>query len=268
MLYKLPGDTTLAKRKTSELRQEELFYSHSSKKQSKTFYLADSKTIPFERPSKQTQNIELIPKTINQERYILSLLDSSNDIVVGTGPAGTGKTYLAMLAAIKALKSGECKKIVLTRPMVEVEDEKIGFLPGDINQKMDPWMLPLYDVFHEFYSVADVTSMIERKVIEIAPLAFMRGRSLKNAFIILDEGQNATPNQIKMLLTRIGEGSKIVITGDTNQTDRRGPLNGLLDLRARSEVHKVPGLAICDFNHKDIQRHEIISHILKMYGEE
>lgn len=255
----------MAKRKTSELRQEEIFYSHGSKKQTKTFYINDSKTIPFERPTKQSPAVNLIPKTINQEKYILSLLDENNDIVVGTGPAGTGKTYLAMLAAIKALKSGECKKIVLTRPMVEVEDEKIGFLPGDINQKMDPWMLPLYDVFHEFYSVADVTSMIERKVIEIAPLAFMRGRSLKNAFIILDEGQNATPNQIKMLLTRIGEGSKIVITGDTNQTDRRNSQNGLLDLQERLESSPIEGISLCKFELKDVQRHKIISEILKLY---
>jgi phosphate starvation-inducible PhoH-like protein len=258
----------LGKRKTSELRKDDAFLAHK-KQQTKTFYMSDSKTIPFERPSKyqaRSQSVDLVPKTLNQEKYILSLLDQENDIVVVTGPAGTGKTYLAMKAAIKALKSGECKKIVLTRPMVEVEDEKLGFLPGDVNQKMEPWMLPLYDVFHEFYSVEEVQSMIEHKIIEIAPLAFMRGRNLKNCWIILDEAQNTTPNQLKMLLTRISENSKIVITGDIEQTDRRNAQNGLLDLQERVERHAVPGLKLCKFELKDVQRHRIIEHILKMYA--
>lgn len=229
----------------------------------------DSKTIPFERPNKyqnRSREVELVPKTLNQEKYILALLDKLTDVVVVTGPAGTGKTYLAMKAAIKSLKSGECSKIILTRPMIEVEDEKLGFLPGDINQKMEPWMLPLYDVFHEFYSIAEVQGMIENNMIEIAPLSFMRGRTFKNAFIVLDEGQNATPNQIKMLLTRIGENSKIIITGDIEQTDRRNSKNGLLDLQERIKRNPITGLKLCQFELSDVQRHQLIEHILKMYA--
>ena len=221
-------------------------------------------TINFNEAYKQ-RNIELRPKSINQEKLILNLLDSTQSIVVATGPAGTGKTYLAMLAAIKAFRNGACERIVLTRPAVGVDDEKHGFLPGDLNSKMEPWTRPLFDVLREYYSAKEVTAMLENQTIEISPLAFMRGRTFKNAWIIADEMQNATPSQMKMLMTRIGENSKIVITGDVEQTDRTVHNNGLIDLCKRLET-KREGLAVCYMTNKDIQRHPIIDTVLEIYA--
>jgi phosphate starvation-inducible PhoH-like protein len=228
----------------------------------------ESKTIDFNQaqPKRATRPIELIPQSRNQEKYIIQLTDPETDIVMVSGPAGTGKTYLAMLAAIQAMRSGDCKKILLTRPAVAVDDEKHGFLPGDLNAKMEPWVRPLFDVLREFYSTQELEYMVEEQIIEITPLAFCRGRNFKHSWIILDEAQNATPSQMKMLMTRIGEGSKIVITGDVEQTDRKTLDNGLLDLKQRILTHKVPGMAVCEFDHKDIRRHEIIEHILNMYS--
>lgn len=228
----------------------------------------ESKTIDFNQhqPKKVKKPVELIPQSINQEKYIIALTDPETDIVTVSGPAGTGKTYLAMLAAIQAMRTGECERILLTRPAVAVDDEKHGFLPGDLNQKMEPWVRPLFDVLREFYSMKEIEYMLEEQIIEITPLAFCRGRNFKHSWIILDEAQNATPSQIKMLMTRIGEGSKIVITGDIEQTDRKTPDNGLLDLKQRIENNKVPGMATCEFDTRDIRRHEIIAHILKMYS--
>jgi phosphate starvation-inducible PhoH-like protein len=228
----------------------------------------ESKTIDFNQaqPKRATRPIELIPQSRNQEKYIIQLTDPETDIVMVSGPAGTGKTYLAMLAAIQAMRNGDCKKILLTRPAVAVDDEKHGFLPGDLNAKMEPWVRPLFDVLREFYSTQELEYMVEEQIIEITPLAFCRGRNFKHSWIILDEAQNATPSQMKMLMTRIGEGSKIVITGDVEQTDRKTLDNGLLDLKQRILTHKVPGMAVCEFDHKDIRRHEIIEHILNMYS--
>ena len=221
-------------------------------------------TINFNEAYKQ-RNIELRPKSINQEKLILNLLDSTQNIVVATGPAGTGKTYLAMLAAIKAFRLGHCERIILTRPAVGVDDEKHGFLPGDLNSKMEPWTRPLFDVLREYYSAKEVTMMLENQTIEISPLAFMRGRTFKDAWIIADEMQNATPSQMKMLMTRIGENSKIVITGDVEQTDRTVHNNGLIDLCKRLET-KREGLAVCYMTNKDIQRHPIIDTVLELYA--
>ena len=221
-------------------------------------------TINFNEAYKQ-RNIELRPKSINQEKLILSLLDPHTSITVATGPAGTGKTYLAMLAAIKAFRNGACERIVLTRPAVGVDDEKHGFLPGDLNSKMEPWTRPLFDVLREYYSAKEVTAMLENQTIEISPLAFMRGRTFKDAWIIADEMQNATPSQMKMLMTRIGENSKIVITGDVEQTDRTVHNNGLIDLCKRLEI-KREGLAVCYMTNKDIQRHPIIDTVLEIYA--
>ena len=153
----------------------------------------------------------------------------------------------------------------MTRPAVGVEGEQHGFLPGNLVAKMEPWTRPLLDVMREYYRPQDIAAMIEDQVIEIAPLAFMRGRTFKHSWIILDEAQNATPSQIKMLMTRIAEGSKIVINGDVEQTDRRNPDNGLMDLKNRILKYNVPGMAICEFDTKDIRRHKIIEHILNMY---
>ena len=210
----------------------------------------------------------MLPKTLNQESYINLLTDPSKLIVFATGPAGTGKTMLAMLAGIKALKEGEITKIVLTRPAVGVDDEQHGFLPGDLNQKMEPWTRPLFDVLAEYYDKKDIVRMLDEQIIEISPLAFMRGRTFKHSWIIADEMQNATPNQMKMLLTRLGEGSKMVVTGDTKQADRKDPDNGLLDFKGLVESYKncmyVSGIELTG---KDIQRHPAVVEILKIYKE-
>ena len=214
------------------------------------------------------RQVHLLPKTLNQETYINLLTDSSKLIVFATGPAGTGKTMLAMMAGIKALKEGEITKIVLTRPAVGVDDERHGFLPGDLNQKMEPWTRPLFDVLSEYYDKKDIVKMLDEQIIEISPLAFMRGRTFKHSWIIADEMQNATPNQMKMLLTRLGEGSKMVVTGDTKQADRKDPDNGLLDFKGLVESYKncmyVSGIELIG---KDIQRHPAVVEILKIYKE-
>jgi phosphate starvation-inducible PhoH-like protein len=223
-------------------------------------------TISFAPPSK-SRPIELIPKTLGQERLVLALLDPNNSIVVAVGPAGTGKTYLAMLAAVRALRRGQCDRLILTRPAVGVEDEQHGFLPGDLVSKMEPWTRPLLDVMREYYHPRDIVRMIDDQIVEISPLAYMRGRTFKNAWIIADEMQNATPNQMKMLLTRIGQGSKIIVTGDVEQADRSQRDNGLLDLSARLSTTEINGLATVKLETRDIQRHPIIDNVLKMYSD-
>ena len=236
------------------------------KSQRRSNAMPQENTISFDqaKPIKQ-RPIEIVPRTRNQERLVLALQDDSQHIVVTAGPAGTGKTYLAVLAAIKAFRAGEVDRIVLTRPAVAVENENHGFLPGDLNQKMEPWLKPITDILREYYRPQDIAAMIEDQKIEIAPLSFMRGRSLKKAFIIADEAQNMTPAQMVMLLTRIGEGSKIVVTGDIEQTDRTGTKNGLADILTRLKKGGVKGISLCEFESKDIQRHHLITHILEMY---
>ena len=262
----------MSKRKTGALRsqQQDTRYSHTKRNAEQTFYMKESKTIDFsevQRAMKVNKRpIEIIPKSVNQEKYVIALLDDATDIVVVTRPAGTGKTYLAMLAAIKALRAGDCERIILTRPAVGVDDEKHGFLPGDINQKMEPWTRPLIDVLREYYTAKEITHMLDEQIVEIAPLAFCRGRNFKNSYVVLDEGQNTTPNQLKMIMTRIGFNSKIVITGDIEQTDRRTVDNGLLDLQTRLEKGGIPGLQLCKFEVKDVQRHKIIEHVLRLYA--
>ena len=204
------------------------------------------------------KQVTIIPRSRTQETYVDALLNSNKSIVFASGPAGTGKTMIAMLSAIRHYKMGEVDKIVCTRPAVGVDDERHGFLPGDLNQKMEPWTRPLFDVLHEYYSPRETAKMLEEQIIEISPLAFMRGRTFKNAYIVADEMQNATPNQMKMLLTRIGEGSKIVVTGDVKQTDRKEKDNGLLDfmqlVQARDSVH----IESVQFSHNDIERLSLI----------
>ena len=248
------GDSTLSR-------------ARSAKAQKRHAVIVDQEnTIQFAPPTK-FRPIELIPKTLGQERLILALLDPNNSIIVTAGPAGTGKTDLAMLAAVRALRQGHCERLVLTRPAVGVEDERHGFLPGDLVSKMEPWTRPLLDVMREYYHPRDITRMIDDQTVEISPLAYMRGRTFKNAWIIADEMQNATPNQMKMLMSRIGERSKIVVTGDVDQADRSTRDNGLLDLVQRLDQQQINGLSTVLLETRDIQRHPIINDILKLYSE-
>jgi len=225
----------------------------------------DSNIVQFQTRKVSQRPIDLIPRTKNQERLVLALQDATQHIVVTAGPAGTGKTYLAMLAAVKALREGVIDRIVMTRPAVGVEGEQHGFLPGNLVAKMEPWTRPLLDVMREYYRPQEIAAMIDDQIVEIAPLAFMRGRTFKNAWIIADEMQNATPAQVKMLMTRIGSNSKIIITGDVEQADRQYGDNGLMDLCERLGKGGVNGIAVCELDGRDVQRHRIISSVLKLY---
>jgi phosphate starvation-inducible PhoH-like protein len=229
----------------------------------------NNNTISFNSYANYKKAVTLIPKSLKQEEYIDLLTDPTRTIVFATGPAGTGKTMLAVMAAIRAYKAGEAKKIVITRPAVGVDDEKHGFLPGDLNSKMEPWTRPIMDVMMEYYSPKDIARMLDEQVIEISPLAFMRGRTFKNSWIIADEMQNATPNQMKMLLTRLGDGSRMVVTGDTKQADRRENDNGLLDFKTlvSNYTQRCQYIAGVEFSGRDIHRHPAVVEVLKLYGE-
>ena len=214
--------------------------------------------------------LSIIGKNKNQEKYIEALNKPNTGICLGIGPAGTGKTLFACLRAINALKKGEVNKIVLTRPIVSVEDEELGFLPGSINKKMDPWVRPIYDIFLEQFPKRDVDRMMQDGVIEIAPLGYMRGRTFKNTIIIADEIQNASPIQVLMLTTRLGTGSKLVITGDLEQSDIGIP-NGLSDLLERINYGKemgldTEGIEVVKFSQEDVERSQIVKKVLTLYS--
>lgn len=211
-------------------------------------------------------SVNILPRNLNQETYVLRLLDPTKDIVFGIGPAGTGKTILAVQVAVKLFKEGAIDKIIVTRPAVSV-DEDLGFLPGTLEQKMAPWTRPIFDVLREYFNAKEIEGMIEEGIIEIAPLAFMRGRTFKNSYILADEMQNATPNQMKMLLTRLGDGSRMAVTGDLAQADRPKE-NGLLDFVKLLEASKANHLDIVRFEQGDIERHEAVKEVLSVYGDE
>lgn len=215
---------------------------------------------------KKKNRVTIYPKNLSQETYILTLQDPKKDIVFAIGPAGTGKTLLACQHAVKMFQEGEVEKIVVTRPAVSV-DEQHGFLPGDLNEKMQPWTRPIFDVFGEYYYSKEIQEFIAEGVIEISPLAYMRGRTFKNSLIIADEMQNATPSQMKMLLTRLGEGSKMIVTGDLQQADRPTK-NGLLEfLNLYNNFSDHNHVDICRFSTDDIERHEAVKEVLAIYGE-
>ena len=212
------------------------------------------------------QQVTIIPRNIHQEEYTLNLLDDAKDIVFGIGPAGTGKTLLAVQVAVKLFKEGKVDKIIVTRPAVSA-DEDLGFLPGTLEQKMAPWTRPIFDVLREYFNAREIEGMIEEGIIEIAPLAYMRGRTFKHSFILADEMQNATPNQMKMLLTRLGEGSMMAVTGDLAQADRLKD-NGLINFTSLLKSKDTTHISVVEFNQNDIERHKAVKEVLKIYGDE
>ncbi|WP_242489992.1 PhoH family protein [Noviherbaspirillum cavernae] len=214
-----------------------------------------------EAPVLKTRRSDLRGRTPHQNKYIKSILE--HDVTFGIGPAGTGKTYLAVACAVDALERDTIKRIVLTRPAVEA-GERLGFLPGDLAQKVDPYLRPLYDALYDLLGFDRTQKMFEKQAIEIAPLAYMRGRTLNHAFIILDEAQNTTPEQMKMFLTRIGFGSKAVVTGDVTQIDlQRTQRSGLID--AAKILHDVRGIAFTHFTSADVVRHPLVARIVDAY---
>lgn len=202
-------------------------------------------------------------KTVGQQAYVESI--KKDTVVFGIGPAGTGKTYLAVCMAVSAFKSRQVEKIILTRPAVEA-GEKLGFLPGDLHEKVDPYLRPLYDALQELLGLETYAKLMERGAIEVAPLAYMRGRTLSNAFIILDEAQNTTKEQMKMFLTRMGEGSKVVVTGDVTQIDLDGKESGLV--QAAKILEKVEGISVCRLTAKDVVRHPLVMRIIRAYEQD
>ena len=215
---------------------------------------------------KKKQQVQIIPRNLSQEMYLELLKNPRKYIVFAIGPAGTGKTMLGVQMAIKQLKEGVTSKIIITRPAVSV-DEDHGFLPGTLNQKMEPWTRPIMDVFEEYYHPREIAEMLDDGVIEISPLAYMRGRTFKNAFVIADEMQNATPSQMKMLLTRLGDNSRMVVTGDLNQADRPRE-NGLLEFCSLfEEGGDQRMIAMAKFETQDVERHPVVKEVLALYKE-
>lgn len=208
-------------------------------------------------------NKPIMPKTIGQKKYVRAMRD--NMIVFGLGPAGTGKTFLAMAMAITAFKNNEVSRIILTRPAIEA-GEKLGFLPGDLQSKIDPYLRPLYDALYQIMGAESFQKNMEKGLIEVAPLAYMRGRTLDNAYIILDEAQNTTEAQMKMFLTRIGFGSKVVVTGDSSQKDLSAGTRSGLDVAVKVLSH-VDGIAFCNLTSKDVVRHPLVQKIVKAYED-
>ena len=237
-----------------------------SKQRVKKRFTSDVNVIDFQPflPAKK-QRVHLLPRNKHQETYLFKLNDDNKNIVFAIGPAGTGKTLLAVQMGIRMFQEGKVDKIIVTRPAVSV-DEDLGFLPGTLNEKMAPWTRPIFDVLGEYYQQKDIEKMLYEGVIEISPLAYMRGRTFKNAYVIADEMQNATPNQMKMLLTRLGENSKMVVTGDLNQADRLKD-NGLVEFIERIKNKRLDRIDAVYFDSLDIERHEAVKEVLELYGD-
>jgi phosphate starvation-inducible PhoH-like protein len=239
-----------------------------SKNRVKKRFTSNVNVIDFDTylPQKK-QRVSLYARNPTQQTYLEQLQDDSKSIVFAVGPAGTGKTMLAVQVGIKLFQEGIVDKLIVTRPAVSV-DEDLGFLPGTLNEKMAPWTRPIFDVLGEYYQAKDIAKMLEEGVIEISPLAYMRGRTFKNAYIIADEMQNATANQMKMLLTRLGENSKMVVTGDLNQADRLDN-NGLSEFcHLMRNCSKLKHIDSIEFSARDIERHNAVKEVLAVYGDQ
>ncbi len=240
------------------IRRHEIRYTLEAVRRGDT---ADISEIFLDRIEVSSKREFVTPKTLGQKEYVDAI--RKYDIVIGIGPAGTGKTYLAMAMAVSALKKREVNRIILTRPAVEA-GEKLGYLPGDLYEKITPYLRPLYDALYDMMEVENIQKCLERGIIEVAPLAYMRGRTLNDAFIILDEAQNSTSEQMKMFLTRLGFDSKTVITGDITQVDLpQGRASGLIE--TKSILKEIKGIKFVYFDGKDVVRHELVQEIIKAY---
>ena len=225
-----------------------------------------SNVINIDHRIEKRRRVQIYPKSLSQETYLLKLNDPNKMIVFAIGPAGTGKTMLAVQWAVDQLKYGSAEKIIITRPAVSV-DEQHGFLPGDLNEKMAPWTKPIFDVLSENFNAREIENFVKEGVIETSPLAYMRGRTFKNSVVIADEMQNATPSQMKMLLTRLGHNSKMVVTGDLQQADRPSS-NGLLEfLQLFNNFENNRYVDLVKFDVQDVERHEAVKEILAIYGD-
>ncbi|MED0691445.1 PhoH-like protein [Bacillus licheniformis] len=245
-------------RKGIEISERDVLYAiKMAKKQKLEFF----ESMYEEEITKNAKGKPIRVKTIGQREYIAAM--KRHDLIFGIGPAGTGKTYLAVVKAVHELKNGRIKKIILTRPAVEA-GESLGFLPGDLKEKVDPYLRPLYDALHDVLGTDHTARLLERGTIEIAPLAYMRGRTLDDAFVILDEAQNTTPAQMKMFLTRLGFGSKMVITGDITQIDLpKGVTSGLAV--AKKMLLDIEGISIVELDQTDVVRHPLVARIIEAY---
>ncbi|WP_226677334.1 PhoH family protein [Mesobacillus jeotgali] len=247
-------------RKGISISQREVVYAIQMAEKGILEYFKD---LYEEEISKNVKGKSIRVKTLGQRHYVNAI--KSRDLVFGIGPAGTGKTYLAVVMAVTALKNGTVSKIILTRPAVEA-GESLGFLPGDLKEKVDPYLRPLYDALHDIFGTEHTLRLIERGTIEIAPLAYMRGRTLDDAFVILDEAQNTTQAQMKMFLTRLGFGSKMIITGDTSQIDLpKGAKSGLVE--AEKVLMNVSGISFVHLEQADVVRHPLVGRIIEAYGK-
>ncbi|MBE7425839.1 MAG: PhoH family protein [Burkholderiaceae bacterium] len=265
--FRIDGAKARAEAALAALRELYERAAHSLDAQAVAMVVGAPRTVPRDpedpstSPVLHTRRADLAGRTPNQVQYLRHIL--SHDLSFGIGPAGTGKTFLAVACAVDALERSTVQRIVLTRPAVEA-GERLGFLPGDLAQKVDPYLRPLYDALYDLMGLERVTKAFERGTLEIAPLAFMRGRTLNHAFVILDEAQNTTPEQMKMFLTRIGFGAKAVVTGDVSQIDLpRGTASGLLD--ARDVLRDVSGVAFTHFTAADVVRHPLVARIVDAY---
>lgn len=220
----------------------------------------DRKPIEF----KIKRNIKLLPRNLNQEDYLEYLDDIDKPIVVAVGPAGTGKTLMATYWAMDQLGTNEFNKIIITRPNIATDDKDIGYLPGTVESKMKPWVLPMVEYFKDYYSYSEIEHMIEQDIIELTPIAYIRGRTFKNSIVIIDEAQNLTRSSMLSILTRIGEGSKMIITGDVQQSDR-GTHNGLSEFIGKAR--DIDGIGLVEFTKNDVERHPIIQQILDKYDD-
>jgi len=239
--------------------------SHNSLKEQKSMYeniqhLSQNEKDLFEQKF-------AVPKTRSQEIYASMLRNKNKKIVIATGPAGTGKTMFATEFAVKNFLLGKCEKLIFTRPSVSV-DEDLGYLPGTLEEKMAPWVRPIYDILYQFISPKEVTELLEEKIIEISPLGYMRGRTFKNCWVVADEMQNSTVSQMKMLLTRLGENCRLVITGDLDQYDRADVKNGLEDFLEKFRNKRSSSIGSFEFENEDIQREEVVKEVLDIYGSE